>query len=149
MKKILILLFAITLTAVSFDGTAQCKKKCASSKACNGAKQSKITKADVTVYYFHNERRCATCTAVEDVTVKALKANYADQMKDGKMVFHSINIEDAASAALVKEMKVTGQSLLIIKGDKKVDLTNDAFMYAKTKPEKLEAKIKKNLDKLV
>jgi len=37
---------------------------------------------------------------------------------------------------------------LILKGDKAVDLTNFAFMNARTKPEKLKAKIKDTIDKM-
>ena len=73
-----------------------------------------ITTAKVEVYYFHNTRRCATCVAVEDVTLETLKESYPEQMKTGELTFASLDLED-----------------------------NDAFLYARTKPEKLKEKINK------
>ena len=102
----------------------------------------------VDVYYFHNTRRCATCEAVEDVTKNTLIENYPIQMKDGSMSFQSINIEDSKNKALARELKVSGQTLLIVKGTKKKDLTNDAFLYARNSPEKLSKKIQKAIGTL-
>jgi hypothetical protein len=102
-----------------------------------------ISAAKVEVYYFHNTRRCATCNAVEDVTLETLKTSYAPQMESGELTFRSLNIEDDANEALARKLNVSGQTLLIVKDGKKKDLTNDAFLYARSKPEKLSEKINK------
>jgi len=99
----------------------------------------------VEVYYFHNERRCATCNAVEDVTEAALDEYYSEQLKAGTVTFQSLNIEEDANEALAKELRISGQTLLIIINGKKKDLTNDAFMYARSNPEKLMEKIHKTI----
>lgn len=102
-----------------------------------------ITAEKVEVYYFHNTRRCATCQAVEDVTKSSLQELYPEQFKNGEITFKSLNIEDDVNETLAGDLKVSGQTLLVVKDGKKQDLTNDAFMYARTSPEKLKEKIKK------
>lgn len=102
----------------------------------------------VEVYYFHNERRCATCVAVEDESVKALNELYPEKMKSGEITFLSVNIEDDANKALTDKFEIAGQTLLLVKGSKQENLTNTAFMYATTKPEKLKKAIGEAVEKL-
>lgn len=102
-----------------------------------------ISSEKVEVYYFHNTRRCATCQAIEDITKSTLDEFYSAQLKSGSINFQSLNLEEDATASIAKQLKVSGQSLLVVKSGKKKDLTNDAFMYATSKPDKLKEKIKK------
>ena len=102
----------------------------------------------IEVYYFHNTRRCATCNAVEDVTKSTLEESYPEQMQKGVITFQSLNIEEDANEPLARELHVSGQTLLFVKNGKKKDLTNDAFMYARTNPEKLKEKIQKTIASL-
>ncbi|MBT4400042.1 MAG: hypothetical protein HN686_01810 [Bacteroidetes bacterium] len=109
-----------------------------------GDYKENLNSKDVKVYYFHATARCATCKAVEAVTQKTLKDSYGD-----KVSFTSINREKEKDNPLIKKYKVSGQTLLVVKGDKVVNLTNDAFLNARTKPEKLTSKIKSTIDKLL
>ncbi len=98
---------------------------------------------EVKAYYFHATRRCATCEAVEAVTKEALIEYYGD-----RVVFKSINRDEEKDNPLLKKYKVNGQTLLFVKGDIVFNLTTDAFMNARTKPEKFKAQIKATLDPL-
>ena len=102
-----------------------------------------ISNEKIEVYYFHNTRRCATCQAIESVTKSSLEELYPEQFKKGEVIFVSLNIEDDANEDLVKDLKISGQTLLVIKDGEKKDLTNDAFMYARSNPDKLKDKIQK------
>ncbi len=102
----------------------------------------------VEVYYFHYERRCATCMAVEEESKKALEELYPEKMKSGEMIFLSVNIEDETNQPLAEQYEVSGQTLLIVKGTKQENLTNTAFMYAKTNPDKLKKAIGEAIEKL-
>jgi DNA-binding XRE family transcriptional regulator len=137
--KNLVLVLAIALASIfNFSAKAQ---------STEDQSTSTVTKtADIEVYYFHNTRRCATCNAVEQVTRETLEEGYPEQMKSGVISFQSLNIEEGETEALAKKLGVSGQTLLIVKGDKKTDLTNDAFMYARTKPDKLKEKVKNAID---
>jgi hypothetical protein len=100
------------------------------------------------VYYFHFTHRCATCMAVERESKKALHELYPEEMKSGDMTFVSLNLDEKTNGPLAEELKVSGQTLLIIKGDKRKDLTNTAFMYARTNPEKLKKAISEAIEKM-
>lgn len=107
------------------------------------AKPSKVE-----VYYFHYTRRCVTCQAVESETQKSILALYPLQAKKGLVTFKSINLDVKSSEAIAAKCKAEGQSLLITSSNKRVDLTDKAFMYAKSNPTKLKAELKKTIDSL-
>lgn len=100
--------------------------------------------AEVKAYYFHATRRCATCQAVEDVSKEAIAEYYGN-----KVTFESINRDEEKDNPLMAKYKVKGQTLLIINGNKKVDLTNYAFLYARTNPDKLKSKLKSTIDSMM
>jgi len=104
---------------------------------------------NIEVYYFHMSRRCNTCLAVESESEAALKNLYPEQMKSGLITFQGINLEEESSEPLAKKLEVSGQTLLIVKGDKKIDLTGDGFKYANTSPEKLQNSFKAAIDPLL
>jgi uncharacterized protein YqeY len=103
----------------------------------------------VEVYYFHYSRRCATCNAVEEVTKKTISESLASQLKKREITFKSINLDDDSSETLAKKCKVEGQALLVMGNGKRIDLTDKAFMYARTSPEKLKAEVKKAINALL
>ena len=134
MKKIIFLSYAIVLMMSSFMSTAQTSAKTTQTS----------TSAKVEAYYFHLTTRCVTCKAVEAEAKKDLEALYG-----GKVTFQAINIEDDASKAIVAKLKIEGQTLLFVKGDKKINLTNEGFLYARTNPEKFKSIIKEKVDGLL
>lgn len=103
----------------------------------------------IEVYYFHYTRRCITCNAVESVTKEALAEMYPSQLKKGKIIFKSINLDKKENKVIAKQCHAEGQSLLFITKNKRIDLTDKAFMYAKNSPEKLKAEVKNTVDALL
>lgn len=144
MKKFITFFSLIALFAVS-SAQAQCCKTTAQSANCGTqAALAQNTEASaIEAYYFHFTRRCVTCQTVEKVSVDALKELYGD-----KIVLKSINLDEKGNEALVKKLAIEGQTLLVVKGTKKVELTNDGFMYARTNPEKLKEKLKSAVESL-
>lgn len=134
MKKIIFLSFAIVLVMSSLMCTAQTSAKTTPTS----------TSAKVAAYYFHLTTRCVTCKAVEAEAKKDLEALYG-----GKVTFQAINIEDDANKAIVAKLKIEGQTLLLVKGDKKINLTNEGFLYARNNPEKFKSIIKEKVDGLL
>jgi hypothetical protein len=104
---------------------------------------------DVEVYYFHYTTRCATCLTIESETKKNIEMLYRDQVKSGKISFTALNIEEAAGKTIGDKLGVSGQTLLIVKGDQKINITNEGFLYAVVKPEKFQDVIKENVDPLM
>ncbi len=101
------------------------------------------------VYYFHGSVRCHTCISVDEDTHKYLQELYPEKFKNGKMVFGSFNADKDERIDLIKKYKIWGQTLLFIKGDKVVDMTEEAFMYVTTNPEKWKSIVKEKMDKLI
>lgn len=125
MKK-LISLFVLTLIVVSLQAATK-----------------------VEVYYFHYSRRCVTCLAVEKETLTAIQQLYPEQFKKGLITFKSVNLDEKGSDIVAEKCKAEGQALLIISNNKRVDLTEQGFMYAKSQPDKLKAELKKTLQPLL
>jgi len=122
--------------------------------ACNAqTSENQETKAvasdDIQVYYFHNTKRCATCNAVEDETKMALEMFYAAKVEAGSIEFTSLNLEEEEGETLAQSLHVSGQTLLIVKGDTQVNLTNEGFMNARTNPTKFHDIVKENIDGLL
>ena len=65
------------------------------------------------------------------------------------MTFQAVNIEEDANKAIVEKLKIAGQTLLLVKGDAKINLTNEGFMYAMNNPEKFKSIIKEKVDGLL
>jgi len=103
----------------------------------------------VEVYYFHYSRRCATCNAVEDETKKALEEYFKKQLDEGEITFLSVNIEEEGSETLTDLYQISGQALLLVGGEESIDLTDKAFMNARTKPEKFREMVKETVLKLI
>lgn len=114
------------------------KEETVDDKSCCAQNQENVK---ATAYYFHATRRCATCQAVEKVSKEYIEANYK-----GEVSFISINREEEENKELVEKYKISGQTLLIVFDDKVVNLTNEAFMNARSNPEKLEEIIKTTIE---
>ena len=122
--------------------------------ACNAQtsenqKTENVISEDIQVYYFHNTKRCATCKAVENETKMALETFYADKMNAGTIDFTSLNLEEDEGKTLAQTLHVSGQTLLIVKGETHVNLTNEGFMNARTNPTKFHEILKTQIDKLL
>ena len=113
------------------------------------SKSATLVGEGIQVYYFHNTKRCVTCLAVENETKMILEAYYGDKMKTGDIEFLALNLEEENGKETAKTLKVAGQTLLLVKGDTQVNLTNEGFMNARTNPEKFHEILKEHIDKLL
>ncbi|NJK87054.1 MAG: hypothetical protein HC906_14855 [Bacteroidales bacterium] len=111
----------------------------------NDEKSTNVLKADkIEVLYFHFSRRCATCNAVESVSKEAVAELYGN-----KVTFACFNLDEEIGQSKGKELEVSGQTLLIVAGDTKINITNEGFLNARNNPEKLKAIIKEKIDPLL
>jgi hypothetical protein len=123
--------------------------------ACTAQSSVREDKSDtgnsdkIEVYYFHFTARCVTCKTIEARAKENLETLYPNQFKEGLMTFQSLNLEEAPNKALAEKLGVSGQTLLIVKGEKKINLTNEGFMYAVVKPEKFKEIINEKVDGLL
>ena len=92
----------------------------------------------VDAYYFHFTARCVTCKTIEAKTKENLEVLYPQQVKNGIITFQSVNLDEAVNKPLAEKLGIAGQTLLLVKGDEKINITNEGFMYAMVKPEKFK-----------
>jgi hypothetical protein len=104
---------------------------------------------DVEVYYFHMTTRCATCLTIEAEARKNVEMLYTDLFKEGKISFTPLNLEGATGKAMGERLGVNSQTLLIVKGDQKINITNEGFLYAVSQPQKFTEVMKSKIDPLV
>ena len=104
---------------------------------------------DVEVYYFHRTTRCVTCKTVEAEARKNILMLYADQVLKGKISFTSLNLEEATGKSVGEKLGVNSQTLLIVKGDQKINITNEGFLYAVSQPQKFTEVMRSKIDPLI
>ena len=129
---------------------------CGNSKNSNSGKERSVIVGKDTVsanairvYYFHGSIRCHTCVSVDEDTHQYLKELFPMQMERGEIVFRSINVDDNERPDLVKKYQIYGQTMLFVKGDKVVNLTDKAFQYVTTNPVKWRQIVKENIFNLI
>jgi hypothetical protein len=106
-----------------------------------------INTSGVNVYYFHFTRRCATCIAVEENARKAMETLYPDKVKTGDYKFTSLNLDDSGTKEIADRLGVGGQSLLVVNGEKKINITSEAWLAAHD-TDKMKAEIKSGIEKV-
>ena len=107
--------------------------------------------AKVDVYYFHATKRCPTCNAIESETVKTLNGSFAQQMENGTVRLHVLNLDEKENRELVEKYEIYGSSLILVpaSGDEPVNLTNKAFLYAKDQAFAFRKELREQLNKLL
>ena len=119
------------------------------SQTSENEKAENVISENVQVYYFHNTNRCATCNAVETETKVALKMFYEDNIKAGTVEFNALNLEEDEGKDMAKSLGVSGQTLLVVKGETQVNLTNEGFLNARVNPTEFHEILQKQIDKLL
>jgi len=104
--------------------------------------------SQVGVYYFHFERRCTTCLSVEANSKKAVEELFPEQVKTGDYFFKAVNLDEASGKEIGDKMDIGMQTLVVVYGDKKVDITGEGFMYVDNY-DRLKSEVKKAVDKAI
>ncbi|MBA7523856.1 hypothetical protein ES705_15990 [subsurface metagenome] len=136
MKTIKFLFFALMVLSMNILCSAQTNKKDENTKVSKAGK--------VEVFYFHYTRRCVTCQSVQNVSKEAVAELYGD-----KVSFIDFNLDEEKGKQKGEQLEVSGQTLLIVSGDTKINITNEGFMNARSNPEKLKQIIKEKIDPLL
>jgi len=99
--------------------------------------------AKVDVYFFHTRHKCETCDAIKGETAKSLEVFPAD------MVFLGIYNLDQGSKELAESLGIKTLTLLVVKDEVRIDLTNEAYLYARSDPEKFRQALKAAIQSLI
>jgi hypothetical protein len=85
----------------------------------------------VNVYYFHTTFRCPTCYKIEKYTQEAMESGFSPALRDGRVQFQVLNIEEPANAHFVQDYKLYTKSVVVvdIKDGKQVRWSNLAKVW--------------------
>lgn len=93
----------------------------------------------VEIIYFHGKKRCATCMAIEKNAKEVVNTQFANELKNGTVVFKTVDISTPEGEKIADKYEVTWSSLFVNKwkGGKetRTDLTEFGFGNARKNPE--------------
>ena len=142
MKVILLLTMCLSLFACGNKNTKGSK-----------AQEQQPPKDHVEVLYFHGTQRCITCAAIEKNTKETVETLFADELKDGSLVFKSIDISQSENEEIINKYEVTWSSLFITKWkngkDSTENLTEYAFAKALSAPDTFKANVTQKIRQLL
>ena len=110
--------------------------------SCNGQDTNKTDSLDqsiskIEVLDFHSTHRCMTCNAIEANTKYTLETYFAKELKDQKITFKVINVDEKENEKIAEKFEASGTALFlnVIKNGKEtqLDLTEFAFMNGNEK----------------
>ncbi|WP_317173922.1 nitrophenyl compound nitroreductase subunit ArsF family protein [Tenacibaculum piscium] len=102
---------------------------------------------------FHSTHRCMTCNAIEANTKYTLNTYFAKELKENKITFQVINVDEKKNEKIAEKFEASGTSLIlnVIKNGKEtqINLTDFAFMngndqeaFSKELKDKINAELK-------
>ncbi len=112
--------------------------------SCKGQDKNKAsiansTTSQIEVFDFHSTHRCVTCNAIETSTRYTLDTYFKNEIKQGTVTFHVINVDKKENAELAEKFEASGTALFlnVVKSgkEKKIDLTNFAFSKGRNQEE--------------
>jgi hypothetical protein len=65
------------------------------------------------VYYFHGKRRCYTCNMMQEYSEKAIKYNFAEELRQQKLTWNVVNIEQEGNQDFAITYGVFGAALVV------------------------------------
>ena len=68
----------------------------------------------IIAYYFHGTRRCPTCRKLEAYSREAIETGFAEEMKDGKLVWRVVNVEDPGNEHYVRDYGLSTKSVILV-----------------------------------
>lgn len=124
---VILLIFVIgslAVMALRERGEAQAAAESPASADTAAAAPAAVPADTVAVTYFHGSKRCKTCMAIESQTKAAVEAVFASEIAAGRVLFRSVNIEEAANAHFVRDYGLTFSTVVVSRGDTHERLDN-------------------------
>jgi hypothetical protein len=67
----------------------------------------------VEVYYFYGNVRCPTCRRMEEYSRKAVEEGFSREIKDGKVLFAALNIDEPLNEHFIRDYQLHTKSLIV------------------------------------
>ena len=111
---ITVLLLAFVATSIGYLLMREPKTAASSAPAApaNAAKPAPGT-ARFVAFYFHSTRRCHTCRTIEAQAQEAIQTGFAEELRQGRLAWRPVNLEEPGNEHFASEYEVTGSTLVI------------------------------------
>jgi hypothetical protein len=63
--------------------------------------------------YFHNTMRCPTCHKIENYSAESIQNNFAEELKNGTLVWRVINVDEPENNHYAKDYNLFTKHLII------------------------------------
>ena len=91
-------------------------------KADSGSKGTPLTpdasspdgNRKVIAYYFHGRVRCVSCVKIETLSRKAITEGFPKDLKNGRLEFRDVNVEEPANRHFIDDFRLVSQSLVLV-----------------------------------
>lgn len=74
------------------------------------------------VYYFHGNRRCATCKKIEAQAKAVVESTFTAKIKKGELVFTSVNIEEEQNKHFINDFNLVSSGVVVVKTNGKSEV---------------------------
>lgn len=78
-----------------------------------GPSENKMAAPDVVAYYFHGNMRCMTCRTIEAYATEAIETGFPDALKDGRLEWRVVNVEEPGNGHYVQDFQLTTRSVVL------------------------------------
>jgi len=68
----------------------------------------------VLAYYFHTTKRCASCRKIEAFTAEAVRAGFREELRDGRLAFQTVNLDEKGNEHFVKDYELFTKSVILV-----------------------------------
>ena len=94
--------------------------------ATEAATEDNAAGQKVVAYYFHGNVRCITCRTIEAYATEAIETGFPEQVKDGRLEWRVVNVEDPGNGHFIKDFELTTRSVVLVRlaAGKQQDWTN-------------------------
>ncbi len=75
--------------------------------------ENKTAVSKVVAYYFHGNARCTTCRTIEAYAKGAMESGFGDALKDGRLEWRVVNVEDPGNAHFVRDFQLSTRSVVL------------------------------------
>jgi hypothetical protein len=70
------------------------------------APRDALLRDGLVVYYFHGNKRCPTCRAIEAQSFEIVHADFAAQLERGELIWETLNFDESSGKDLAKTFEV-------------------------------------------
>jgi len=68
----------------------------------------------VVAYYFHGRVRCTSCVRIGNLSGKAIRERFPEELRKGLLAFREVNIDEPENRHFIDDYGLSGQSLVIV-----------------------------------